>query len=160
MPDVVTPKGDDNDGIAIRSSEEPPKEPQRLRRPSPVPIVLPYLIKDASMSLRARETFQEDPDRYEAEQDVLAMMDEDLLDEDDLEMDNTRRYALEYRKWREECEVLDKQRDEQERLEMQQTLEPGPEPDLPPAVSVNPIDRKSTRLNSSHSGESRMPSSA
>ena len=28
------------------------------------------------------------------------------------------------------------------------------------AVSVTPSDRKSTRLNSSHSGESRMPSSA
>ena len=26
--------------------------------------------------------------------------------------------------------------------------------------SVQPLDRKSTRLNSSHSGESRMPSSA
>ena len=26
--------------------------------------------------------------------------------------------------------------------------------------AINPIDRKSTRLNSSHSGESRMPSSA
>ena len=25
---------------------------------------------------------------------------------------------------------------------------------------VNPLDRKSTRLNSSHSGQSRMPSSA
>ena len=31
---------------------------------------------------------------------------------------------------------------------------------LPPASSYVPLDRKSTRLNSSHSGESRMPSSA
>ena len=29
-----------------------------------------------------------------------------------------------------------------------------------PAPAVPPVDRKSTRLNSSHSGESRMPSSA
>ena len=28
------------------------------------------------------------------------------------------------------------------------------------SVTLNDIDRKSTRLNSSHSGESRMPSSA
>ena len=28
------------------------------------------------------------------------------------------------------------------------------------ALSARPLDRKSTRLNSSHSGESRMPSSA
>ena len=31
---------------------------------------------------------------------------------------------------------------------------------LPLTLSVLPVDRKSTRLNSSHSGESRMPSSA
>ena len=30
----------------------------------------------------------------------------------------------------------------------------------PPPLSVNPQDRKSTRLNSSHSAKSRMPSSA
>ena len=29
-----------------------------------------------------------------------------------------------------------------------------------PSVMTNELDRKSTRLNSSHSGESRMPSSA
>ena len=29
-----------------------------------------------------------------------------------------------------------------------------------PNLTFGPIDRKSTRLNSSHSGESRMPSSA
>ena len=49
--------------------------------------------------------------------------------------------------------------------------EPEPSPDLPekPSIVVLPFtnlsgdpeqDRKSTRLNSSHSGESRMPSSA
>ena len=31
---------------------------------------------------------------------------------------------------------------------------------IPKAVTVELSDRKSTRLNSSHSGESRMPSSA
>ena len=39
-------------------------------------------------------------------------------------------------------------------------LEHVPVPDTEPEEILVQVDRKSTRLNSSHSGESRMPSSA
>ena len=40
------------------------------------------------------------------------------------------------------------------------TSYPGASADVVARTVATPLDRKSTRLNSSHSGESRMPSSA
>ena len=45
-------------------------------------------------------------------------------------------------------------------LQRVQNMNLGFEPDHLLNVIFDPQDRKSTRLNSSHSGESRMPSSA
>ena len=86
MPDVITPKGIDNHRVAIRSSDESSDGMRRMRKPSPEPVSLPYLIKDGRKSFHESDAFQESLKRYEgAQTDVLEAIEEDLVGQEDAE---------------------------------------------------------------------------
>ena len=150
-PDLLTPKGEDDPRVAIRGSDDSSEGVRRVRRPSPEPIALPYLLKDAHPAFHDSNAFKENYKRHEDSQaEVLDAMEEDLAEEEDADVDIETAFAAQYRRWREECEDLDRLKEEQEKLEEQQSLEPGPEPDIPLAAPVNPIlDGRRLHKNSS-----------
>ena len=140
-PDLLTPKGEDNRQVAIRTNEEISEEIRRIRKPSPEPVLLPYLLKDGKAPYHESEAFREGLNRQkESEADVLEAMQEDLNALEDAERDVEATFISEYRRWRDECEELDSLKEEQERLEKQQSIEPGPEIDVPAAPPTNPFE--------------------
>ena len=140
-PDITTPKGIDNHRVAIRGSDESSEGIRRVRRPSPEPVSLPYLFKESRKSFHEHDALQDNFKRYEeSAADVLEAMEEDLIGQEDSQGEIEAVFADEYRRWREECEELDRVREEQEKLERQQSIEPGPEFELPAAPVANPFE--------------------
>lgn len=139
-PDIVTPKDEDDRRVAIRSSDDSSDGMRRMRRPTPQPVNLPYLMKDAHLSFSESELFKESLQRHEeSKPDLLDAMERGVQAEEETEGYIEDVFAHEYRKWREECEHLDRLKEEQERLERQQSFEPKPEVDTPSVAPINPI---------------------
>ena len=139
-PDLLTPKGEDDHRITIRSSEDDSDGIQRVRRPTPEPVSLPYLLKEAEVPFNESDVFKDTVKRHEeSKSEMLYAMEEAYLAGEDNDLDIEEAFAELYRKWREECEDLDRSKEEQERLERQQSLEPGPELDAPSVAPINPV---------------------
>lgn len=141
VPDVLTPKGGDDRRVEIRGSDDSSDSVRRIRRPTPEPVSLPYLLKGPQSPLHESEAFQATVKRHEeTKADVLDGIDEDnVVEEDDLaEAENE--FDEEFRRWREECENYDRIVEEQEKLERQQSIEPGPELEVPLVLPANPFE--------------------
>lgn len=137
-PDLQTPKGEDYTGVEVRSNDENQEPVRRARRPTPEVIALPYLVKDAQ-PFQESDDFKEDVMRQqETRAAVLAALQHEAEEEaaDDKEGDENFRDF--YRQWRAQCEDLDREREEVEKLERQQSAEPGPELDAPTMQPLNP----------------------
>lgn len=132
VPDVVTPKDEHEHRVTIRSSDDSSEGIRRVRRVTPEPVHLPYLLKNVHSPLEEGDVFAESLKRHEESiAEILDGIEEDTQAEEDLAADVEDQFAIEYRKWREECEDLDRLREEQEKLERQQSLEPRLELDAP-----------------------------
>ena len=155
-PDIFTPKGEEDTGVEIRSDGDGPEPAQRERRkPSPEVISLPYLVKD-SQSFHDSDVFQETLRRQqETKAAVLATLQDDAEEEAAADEEAEDGFRDLYRKWREECEDLDREREEQEKLERQQSAEPGPEMDIPTVLPLNPMmeGRRLHKFNSEYEFE-------
>jgi len=149
-PDLLTPKGDDDHKVSIRSSNGSVEGVRRIRRPSPEPISLPYLIKDGRHLFHDTTVFQErHKEDLESEQDTLDILEGELHNDERMQDDTEQSFVDKYRRWREECEDLDRGKEEQERLERQQSLEPGPEIDAPMAPPAPVFESRRLYKNSS-----------
>lgn len=138
-PEIMTPHGDDNKNVAIRPLEAASDGIRRLRRRSPEPIRLPYLVKDEKVApLHETNEFQDNIQSLEEiETEMLDAVKEEIQEEMELEEDAEVTFEDLYRQWREECEVLDREKEEQERLERQLSAEPGPDFEIPAAIPGN-----------------------
>ena len=153
--DLFTPRGESHHRINIRGSDDSLESIRRIRRPSPEPVSLPYLIKDGRHSFQDSDAFRDGQKRIEEITDeVLDAVEEELIAQKDGEEDMDAIFADEYRRWREECEDLDRYREEQEKLERQQSIEPGPEVDATMPPPSNPFEgRRLHKFNSEYEFE-------
>lgn len=153
---VRTPKHPSDAQVVVQSSEDDTERVRRhFRRPSPDVVILPYLNND-SQTLDISAAIAGDGKRQEkvsaAAFDALV---EDVGQEEEREHDLANVFAEYLRRWREECDDLDRLREEQERLERRQSQEPGPEPDTPMGPSVNTVleGRRLHKFNSEYEFE-------
>ena len=139
--DVHTPRGDTLHRINIRGSDDSLENIRHIRRPSPEPVSLPYLVKDGRLSFHDSEAFRDGHKRHQdIEEEVLDAMEEEFVNQDDVDRNVEDAFAEDYRLWRENCEDLDRDREKQEELERQKSIEPGPELDAPMAPPMNPFE--------------------
>lgn len=130
---VITPQGDDAATVAIQDGESDIPTARTFRRPSPEAINLPYLFKEPASTYHDSWEFKDNIGRQDDNREAVesAVIDEAAQDqeyEDDLES----MFAEHYRRWKLECENLDRERELEDRLERQQSDEPGPELDTSP----------------------------
>lgn len=130
---VITPQCDETTAVAIQDGESDVPAARSFRRPSPEAINLPYLFKAPASAFHDSWEFKENLRRQDDAREAVesAVVDEaaqDQEDEDDLEA----MFAEHYRRWKLECENLDRERELEDRLERQQSDEPGPELDTSP----------------------------
>jgi serine/arginine repetitive matrix protein 2 len=130
---VVTPQGDDNAAVAIQDGEGDVPAARNFRRPSPEAINLPYLFKEPATAFQDSWEFRDNLRRQDGLREAVetAIDDEAVQDQED-EDDLGAMFAEHYRRWRVECENLDREREMEDRLERQQSDEPGPELDTSP----------------------------
>lgn len=133
---VVTPKDEESASVAIQDGEEDMPSARTFRQPSPEVINLPYLFKEPASSFRETHEFGNTLKRQEDNKEgVISALKDEIASAEDEEEDLEAVFAQHYRRWREECESLDREKEAEERVERQQSDEPGPEPD----VSPNPV---------------------
>ncbi|KAK5135958.1 hypothetical protein LTR08_004416 [Meristemomyces frigidus] len=142
-PEIVTPIGEETTTVEVRSDNENNEgSTENARRPrlsSPEVVLLPYLVKDAEPFVEG-EDYQMKMTRQQDTQTAVSAALQDEAEEEavaDAEGDSTFRGF--FRQWREECEILDREREALEKLERQQSVEPGPEVDVPAALPGNPV---------------------
>jgi hypothetical protein len=138
-PEISTPHGgDEADNVEIEQQSDVKDISRRLRRRSPEVIRLPYLIKsEEQQPFEMMEMFQDNVKSLaDATADVMGAIQEELQAEDEAEDEKLATFEENYRIWREECDELDRIKEEQEKLERQQSMEPIPEPDAPVAPVV------------------------
>lgn len=130
---VVTPRNEDTAPVAIQDGEGEGPATQTLRRPTPEPVNLPYLLKDSAStfydSWEFRDTLQRQDDTKEI---VISALKDEAARVQDGEDDMEGIFAEHYMRWKEECASLDREREAEDRLERQQSDEPGPEVDASP----------------------------
>lgn len=136
-PDVVTPQDDVDRHVDIRSSEESSDGIRRARRPSPEPVHLPYLPKGAGRHAPLKLEIGQNSEEIHA--GLLDALTEDFEERQNERLALEDGFAYQYRRWREECEELDRLKEEQDKLERQQSFEPKPEMELPTAAPTAPI---------------------
>lgn len=138
-PDLLTPKGEDNASVVIQEADDAGAIVRRIRRPTPEVITLPYLTKAPQMPFNESEAFRENVRRQEDTREaMLAAIDDMVVDQEDLEEQIESQFAGIYRQWRDECEDLDREHEELERMERQLSQEPGPEPEITATTPINP----------------------
>lgn len=138
---VVTPTGDDNAAVTIKDGEADGPASRSYRRPTPEAINLPYLFKEPTSAFHDSLEFRSALQRQEDVKEIVASGLEDQATRDqDAEEDLEAVFAEHYRRWKAECEDLDREREAEDRMERQQSDEPGPELDLSP----NPMPASST----------------
>ncbi|KAM0704968.1 hypothetical protein Q7P35_007755 [Cladosporium inversicolor] len=130
---VITPQGDETTAVAIQDGESDIPTARSFRRPSPEAINLPYLFKAPASSFHDSWEFKENLQRQDDTREAVesALIDEAAQDQDD-DDDTEAMFAEHYRRWKLECEDLDREREVEDRLERQQSDEPGPELDTSP----------------------------
>ncbi|PIA91416.1 hypothetical protein CB0940_09120 [Cercospora beticola] len=140
-PEVTTPRAGQDLDVAIRDAEDEADVAHLPRRRSPEPVSLPYLIKSEEvLPLQDCDMFQETVQEIEDEEaEVAAVLHEDFQIERDIEQDAEDDFADVYLQWREQCEELDRIKEQQEKLERQLSTEPGPVPEAPLMPLINPI---------------------
>ena len=138
--EVVTPQDDSLLRINIRGSDESMEMMQRIRKPSPEPISLPYLVKDGRSLFHDNNAFRDSQKRQEDTTEISDALEQDMNDQEDDAEEDEDKFANAFRQWREDCEDLDRTREEQEKLVRQQSIEPGPEPDAPVLPQLNPFE--------------------
>jgi serine/arginine repetitive matrix protein 2 len=130
---VITPQFDETTVVAIQDGESDIPTTRNFRRPSPEAINLPYLFKAPASSFHSswefKDNIQREDDTREAVE--LALIDEAAQDQEE-EDDFEAMFGEHYRRWKLECENLDRERELEDRLERQQSDEPGPELDTSP----------------------------
>jgi serine/arginine repetitive matrix protein 2 len=129
---IVTPPDDDTAAVMIQDAESDLPPARNLRRPSPEKINLPHLKGPGPAfhdSLEFRQIIRRQDDSREAVE--LALEEEMIHDQED-EDDLDAMFAEHYQRWKLECENLDREREMEDRLERQQSDEPGPELDTSP----------------------------
>lgn len=140
QPDVLTPQEHENRNIAIRSSDESSGSVQRIRSPSPEPVSLPYLLKGGQASLFDDELSQGILQSSDGSiSDLFVALREDLKMEYDSVREGENGFSDAYQMWREECEELDRIREEEELLERRQSTEPRIEVDAPATAPITPM---------------------
>ncbi|QIW98516.1 hypothetical protein AMS68_004034 [Peltaster fructicola] len=137
--DLLTPQGEEDTSVMIHDADEP-EVARRIRRPSPDVVTLPFILKDSQMAFDETEEYKQGQILYEAAQDdMTSALKNELSTACDSDSKLEADFADYYRRWRVECEELDYEREEQERMERQASFEPGPEPEPPLSASLNPI---------------------
>ncbi|KAK5166167.1 uncharacterized protein LTR77_008428 [Saxophila tyrrhenica] len=151
-PALLTPKGEEDHAVAIRSSNDSAESVRRIRRPSPEPISLPYLLKEGRHSLHDSKMFEDRRKEYlEAEEDLMDALEDRDSGEQEEQEDAQQLFSEAFLKWREECEDLDREREELERLERQQSVEPRMEADGPkPPMMPTEGSRRQRQYNSEY----------
>lgn len=138
--DIVTPRDDDGASVTIQDGEEGAPPTRNFRRPSPEAISLPYLLKDPQVPFHETEEYQESQRRKAQDQGaIMAALDEEMDDREGQEESLEAEFEQHYRRWKEACEAMDREREEEETVERQISMEPGPEPEAPSLLPVNPI---------------------
>ena len=139
-PEVATPRAAQDESVIVREAEDDIMADAPRRR-SPEPISLPYLLKgDDTVPFQETEMFQETAQDIEEENaDFAAVLEDDFTAERNVEQEVDVEFAEFYMQWREECEALDRIRQEQEKLERQLSAEPGPVVEAPVLPVLNPI---------------------
>ncbi|KAK5119943.1 hypothetical protein LTR85_007019 [Meristemomyces frigidus] len=146
-PDLLTPKGEEDTAVEVRSGDENSDTVRRARRPSPEVINLPYLVKDAQ-PFEESDDFQSNVRRQqETKAAVLAALQQEAEEEAAADEDSDEHFRDFFRDWRGQCEDLDREREEVEKLERQQSAEPGLEVDAPTIPPVNPGMEGGRRLH-------------
>lgn len=138
-PDISTPQGEDSATVVVQETQGVPDVARRFRRPSPEVINLPYLLKGEDvLSIDETDTFQDNIAQFEESMpDVLPLVKDELQAEDDAEALVMASFEDYYRRWREDCDALDRAKEQQEKLERHQSIEPGPEMDAPRGLLAN-----------------------
>ncbi|KAI7093781.1 hypothetical protein KC352_g39733, partial [Hortaea werneckii] len=143
-PEALTPKGEEGTDVEIRNDDDERAQVQarrERRRPSPEIITLPYLVKDAQRFPVSEVVEETSVRQADTRDDVFVALRQEAEDEDRLEEHIEMTFKELYRRWRQECEVFDKERDALDRMERQQSAEPEVEMQPPPAPPVNPIEQ-------------------
>ncbi|KAF2160739.1 hypothetical protein M409DRAFT_59763 [Zasmidium cellare ATCC 36951] len=137
-PDIPTPQGDDAAGASVR--KDATDVVPRIRRPTPEVISLPYLFKgEEAPPLHEDDAFQDNLKSLEEPGDeVMAVLEEEIEAEAEAASNIEQDFAELYRAWREECESLDKVKEDAEK-DRQQSAEPGPEFDAALTAPINPV---------------------
>ncbi|KAK5712966.1 hypothetical protein LTR17_017745 [Elasticomyces elasticus] len=138
-PEVSTPKGEAEAMVEVHSGgEDSGRVSRHTRRPSPEVISLPYLIKH-SREFEDAQIHHETVYRQDASKaDVIIALNEQ--DEEDYDENEGAQADFDdiYHEWRQQCADLDRQREDQERLERQMSLEPGPDMHVSVPLQANP----------------------
>lgn len=138
--DIVTPRDDDGASVTIQDGEEGVAPARNYRRPSPEAVSLPYLLKDPQVTFHESDEYRESQKRQAQNQDaIMAALDEEMYDREGQEESLESEFDQRYRRWKEACEAMDREREEEEIVERQISMEPGPEPEALPTVPLNPI---------------------
>ncbi|KAI7465665.1 hypothetical protein KC351_g14866, partial [Hortaea werneckii] len=143
-PEALTPKGEEGTDVEIRNDDDERAQVQarrERRRPSPEIITLPYLVKDAQRFPVSEVVEETSVRQADTRDDVFVALRQEAEDEDRLEEHVEMTFKELYRRWRQECEIFDKERDALDRMERQQSAEPEVEMQPPPAPPVNPIEQ-------------------
>ncbi|KAF7189913.1 putative DNA-binding protein SNT1 [Pseudocercospora fuligena] len=148
-PEILTPQGEGLNIVTIREQEDVHGNVRRVLRRSSEPIALPFLAKEGALPLQESEAFQDTLQSLrEHEMEMLDIITKEEQLDLDAEEDAFEAFELAYQQWRDECEELDKEREKQELLERQASLEPGLDLDAPAPAPINPIaEGRRTKLN-------------
>lgn len=147
-PEVSTPQGEDMADVAVQETDDAPDTTRRYRRPSPEVINLPYLLKNEDvLPMETTTAFQDNVAQFEESlPDMMALVEEELQAEDDAEGVVMAQFEDQYRRWREDCDALDRAKEQQEKLVRHQSIEPGPDLDTSAGLLPNPMLEGSRRL--------------
>ncbi|KAK4895602.1 hypothetical protein LTR27_006385 [Elasticomyces elasticus] len=138
-PEVSTPKGEAEVMVDVHSGgEDSGRVSRHTRRPSPEVISLPYLIKHSrefeDAQIHHETVYRQDASKADV---IIALNEQDEEDYDEKEGAQADFDDI-YHEWRQQCADLDRQREDQERLERQMSLEPGPDMHVSVPLQANP----------------------
>ena len=142
-PEAVTPTGMEATAVEIRSdndiNEGKVEDLRRTRRSSPEVISLPYLVKDAEPFVETEDFQTNIRHQQETKAAVSSALREEAGEENMADAEGHSAFRSLFQQWREECEILDREHEELEKLERHQSIEPNPEVDDPTAYRATPL---------------------
>jgi hypothetical protein len=154
---ALTPHGDNLPGGANNIDEDTKEPKRRLRRPTPEPIELPFMIKgEEAVPLQELDVFHDNiKTLVERDADIMAELTHDVRAEDDAQYEAEEEFRRLYRKWKDECRELERAQEAQENLERQQSIEPTSERDLslPPSATAPIEGRRVLKFSSEYEME-------